>query len=153
MPCPQVIRQSLQHCRGYSSFELVYEIPIELKHLERTFQHPLPFRETLRLPHQPTNPFPEYPVVVLNIGGFYITEIRITIYYPFLLADDFSVLPDLHKLPVIDTGAGIIIWQNIRIVVVSIGEHLYSILWRRLLSSSGYILHHPPASLLGLFPD
>ena len=64
--------------------------------MERTFQHLLPFRETLRLPHQPTNPFPYYPVVVLDIGGFCIAEIRVAVYYPFLLTDYFSVLPDLY---------------------------------------------------------
>ena len=139
--------------QGSSSFELVYEIPIELKHVERTFQHPLPFRETLCLPHQPTSSFPEYPVVVLDVGGFHIVESRVTLYYPFLLSDDSPILPDLYKLPILETGIRTILGQNISVDVISIGEHLHFGLRRRLLCPFKYFLHHPPTTLLSPFSN
>ena len=127
MPIPWLGIDVLQHRWSGPPSEMIYKVPVELKEMKCAFQSPFAFREALRLPYQPADPFSEYPIEVLDVGRLYVLGVWIAVGRSLLLVHHPSLLSDLHKLAIVHTWFSVILGKDVLVVIVSIGEDLYPV--------------------------
>ena len=89
-------------------------------------------RNTLSPSNKPPQPFPQYPIKVLNVNGLNIFNHRITENYSLLFPNKPTpFIPYLHQLTIIHTFNPKISWKSIHVVVVAVSENLqlFLFLW------------------------
>jgi len=127
MPCPDVLGAFLNHCRRYTSLNFRDKIPIKLENTQCTSKTTLLFRETLGLSNQPAHTFPQNTVKILNIHRLHLTPLKITINNSNLFPNQPTIsIPNFHQLTIIKLLNLKEAWKSIRVIVISIGEHLNS---------------------------
>ena len=117
----------LNHRGRYAPLNFRDEVPVKLKNTQGTSKPAFLFRETLCLSNQPTHSFPQDAVKILNINRFHIMPVKITINHSDILPNKPPIsIPNFHQLTITQLFNFEEAWKNIRVIVVSISEHLDS---------------------------
>jgi len=148
MPTPHMISKPLNQPWRLSPLKLLNKIPIKLKKLKRTNQPLLKLGKTLCPPNQPTQPLTQNPVKILHISRLNITHRRNTINNHSLLANQTTMLLNLHQLTIINQPKRKTPRQNIRVIIIPICKQLKRALPRGLFGYFGKFFHKLHASLL-----